>query len=317
MTYPLKQQYDNVDRAAECERLEEIRGTEGAGKVCCSQYIGKNISHMRVTDPEGSLHNCLYPSMVMEGYGKPIDQVTDLVLLLKALRDAIAAHQEAFVRKCILVGGITLGNIVYTKDPANLREGEGYGNLIDFDLSVKLDHLVSCHDLDFRTGTLAFYSVHIHRRIRDNKPYVPHYMDDLQGFFWVFIWILASYDVHHDGRASKIKQPLIHKRFQSEPEIAESIKHAFLLRCACPNSLLTYLSKNWDPILIELVRNLGSLFCSNVDVLPVPATDMVKEANEQAFEHYATILGYFDSVIARLAHSLPIIVAPANDPDEP
>ncbi|PPQ82018.1 hypothetical protein CVT24_009877 [Panaeolus cyanescens] len=330
----LKQQYVNVERTPEHEILEAIKDIKGVVKVRFAQRIGEVMSKLREEIPgivpTDHFHDRFLYRLVLEEYGKTIDNVTDFVLLLRALRDAIAgicpistialssiligflAHREVYIKKHIQHRDISVRNILYAKDPKNLREGEGFGNLIDFELSVRLSRLVSCRDSDFRTGTRAFYSVRIHRRIRDNKPYVPHYMDDLQAFFWVFIWILASYAVDPNQRTvTKIKEPGIHELFQQDPKVAAGIKRAFLSECLTNVPDLSGLCENWDPILLELVHNLGSFFHNNVDVSP--SADLVKEANEQAPEHYATILSHFDAAITRLDASPPIIIVPNTE----
>ncbi|PPR02865.1 hypothetical protein CVT24_002289 [Panaeolus cyanescens] len=92
---------------------------------------------------------------VQEGYGTPIHHVTDFVLLLKALRNAIAAHQEAYVNMNILHRDIGIHNIFYPKASNNLCKGEAYGNLIDFDLSMKTDGTSNRHMTNYQTVFLA------------------------------------------------------------------------------------------------------------------------------------------------------------------
>ncbi|PPQ86472.1 hypothetical protein CVT24_010178 [Panaeolus cyanescens] len=92
------------------------------------------------------------PKPKREEYDMPIHHVTDFVLLLKALRDAIKGHEEAYVNMNILHRDISIRNIFYAKDR---RKGEAYGNLIDFDLSMKSDGTSNCHMTDFQTVFLV------------------------------------------------------------------------------------------------------------------------------------------------------------------
>ncbi|PPQ65255.1 hypothetical protein CVT24_011410 [Panaeolus cyanescens] len=262
------------------------------------------MSQLRRTVPQGFHDRRLHP-MVIEGYGKSIDQVTDFVLLLKALRDAIAAHQEMILKQCIRIGGITIRNIAYAKDPSNLGEGEGYGNLIDLEQ-------ISCHNLDDPTGTHAFHSIGILESVQKNKPYVPRYIDDLQGFFWVFVWILESYDVHPNRRVSKRdKQSFMHELFQAGPAIAATTKRGFLLKCISDDL------EPWDPIIVNLVRQLGTFFFNRLmkPKKPRPTTTKMleDEAKNTAPADYAEFLGHFDAAIKQLEKKPPISVVSAND----
>ncbi|PPR02863.1 hypothetical protein CVT24_002287 [Panaeolus cyanescens] len=303
----LKQQYVNVNRTPEHEILGQVQGIKGVVKVYFAQRIGKDISQTRQgSTPEGFHDRFLY-RLVLEEYGDPIYRVTDFSLLLKALRDAIKAHQEAYCDRKILHRDISIRNILYAKDPNNLREGEALGNLIDFELGIRIDRTSSCHMTDFQTGTRAFHSVGILEAAVNNLSYVLNYIDDLQAFLWVLVWILDLYDPTPDESDESLR-----KRFQGSAQAAFDQKDVFLHRCT--KGTVSIKSRYPHPVVLELILNLGSFFAKKMeDPRPTTPDQLVQEARDVAPGDYKEVLDHFQTAIDKLPKAPPIQLRPVHE----
>ncbi|PPQ76729.1 hypothetical protein CVT24_010991 [Panaeolus cyanescens] len=256
-TFLLKQQFVNVKQTPEDQLLDDIQDIKGIVKVHFAQRIGKPMSELRRSTSEDFPDRFLY-RMVLEEYGKSIKYVTDIVLLVKALRDAITAHYEAYVKKDVLHRDISADNILYAKDPKNLREGEGYGNLIDFDLSINLNRATCLDEQDFQMGTHAFHSIAVlMSSSQSSAPYRQGYVDDLESFFWVLVWILIRYLPPVNGElARKTQNPDQLDRlasFDGPPLPSAERKQCWLTWCS-NRTAKDFLDQQWGSDVIKFVE---------------------------------------------------------------
>ncbi|KAI0270559.1 hypothetical protein BC834DRAFT_841404 [Gloeopeniophorella convolvens] len=110
--------------------------------------------------------------MVLRTVGKPL-----------TVRDAIVGHDVAFRRAKILHRDISANNIL-------LSVPGGRGLLIDWDLSISVEHEPLGPQQHHRTGTWQFLS--INRLMRPQAS--PHTLvDDLGSFFWVLLYNVVRY----------------------------------------------------------------------------------------------------------------------------
>ncbi|PPQ83560.1 hypothetical protein CVT24_004680 [Panaeolus cyanescens] len=308
----LKQQFVNIQRTPEHELLEEVKGIKGIVKVHFAQRIGKLMSELRGTIPPNFHDRFLY-RMVVEEYGKSIKCVTDVLLLIKAMRDVITGiAQGGLYQQEVLHRDISANNILYAKDPKNLRKDEGYGNLIDFELSINPDRTTSLDGKDFRTGTHAFHSIRVLRS--DPKTYHPGYLDDLESFFWVLVWILIrlfypidNTDEKRTKDSLKAQQKVLDK-FEDLPSMAADWKRGFLAQCS-DQFILNFIGSECDLEVVDFVEHLGAFFLQFVRLaekrLPIP---------DDANDHYKGVISLFDTAIDNLerAQSAPGLVANLN-----
>ncbi|PPR01559.1 hypothetical protein CVT24_005885 [Panaeolus cyanescens] len=312
-TYLLKQQFVDARQVPEHELLKAVKGIKGIVKVHCAQRIGEPMSKLRGTLPEGFQDRFLY-RMVVEEYGQSMKYVTDVVLLLKALRDAITAHKEAYIDRHVLYRDISANNILYAKDPTKLRQGEGYGNLIDFELSININQTNSLYRKDFRAGTHSFHSVSLLRSEAKSRDYDRDYLDDLQAFFWVLIWILIKMLPPIEGVACKSTDESQLKSlevFEAEPPIAADRKQVWLTNCFDGDSC-EFLSLEWGPEILMFVEQLGSSFyrhevakkklrnpfTSAVRAKLRPST--IRQKAPTPSEEYDKVVALFENVIRQL-----------------
>ncbi|KAF5389910.1 hypothetical protein D9757_003597 [Collybiopsis confluens] len=106
--------------------------------------------------------------------------VFTIITLVRAVLDALIAHQVAFEEGSRLHRDISVGNIIITD--------EGRGMLIDWELSkdVKQEGLRSFE----RTGTWQFKSIRL-LEATDENPVEHTVGDDIESFLWVLSWVVG------------------------------------------------------------------------------------------------------------------------------
>ncbi|KAJ4195422.1 hypothetical protein NW767_009743 [Fusarium falciforme] len=116
--------------------------------------------------------------MVVYPLGRPIARFRTVEEFLRGFRDAIAGYRSLHLDGKILHRDISPGNIMLAEDK---KEGEPWGFLIDLDLSMEL--AVGPARPNEIIGTKAFMAIDVLRRIPRT------YRQDLESFFYVFLWI--------------------------------------------------------------------------------------------------------------------------------
>ncbi|KAF9038699.1 hypothetical protein BJ165DRAFT_1531755 [Panaeolus papilionaceus] len=308
----LKQQFINVSREPrEGAILKELKDIVGVSKLLVAQEVGSKMSTLRGmkagTFKPADFHDRVLYRLLLEEYGPTIDHVTDLVLLLKALRDAIQVHQDVWSKKKILHRDISTNNILYAIDPNAPSEGEKYGNLIDFELGVKIDRETTSHEVDFRTGTRAFQSVSVLNSSQKSAFKQLHdYLDDLESVFWVLVWILAGQlpPVNATPRINP-DPPKLYTTFEADPGIAIQSKIGFLGMCKL-NALAMWggFDAQWGQETLDLVQKMGSFLydhMSNKQTLSHQKTPVDQEKlSLEASDHYNALINMFDAAITKL-----------------
>ncbi|KAA8895049.1 hypothetical protein FN846DRAFT_971420 [Sphaerosporella brunnea] len=116
--------------------------------------------------------------------------------LLRSLRDAIRGHYSLLTAARILHRDISKNNIMMA-DPLHPRPDGYTGFLIDLDLALPLpddDGAVAACGAPERTGTFEFLSVEALEwdPSKKNSDFLHCYYDDLQSFFWVFLYLCTE-----------------------------------------------------------------------------------------------------------------------------
>ncbi|PPQ76730.1 hypothetical protein CVT24_010992, partial [Panaeolus cyanescens] len=202
--------------------------------------------------------------------------------------------------------------ILCAKDPKNLREGEGYGNLIDFGLCINADRKTSFNGKELRTGTRAFHSVRVLRSLsnywHEFGVYQKCYLDDLESFFWVLVRILLRifYPIDHTDEkrtkdSLKAHQNALDNFFEAVPPTAAFWKRAFLAQSS-DKYIDNFIGSKCDSDVVDLVGDLGAFFLQFVRLaekrVPIP---------DDPNDHYREVISLFDNAIYKLemAQSVP------------
>ncbi|KZT19651.1 hypothetical protein NEOLEDRAFT_1141783 [Neolentinus lepideus HHB14362 ss-1] len=123
--------------------------------------------------------------IVLDAVGRTLDKASSSRVIVKAIRDILVAHKEAYEKVDILHRDLSFYNIVLIGDG-----DDEHGILIDWDLSRSLPSLdTEDARVRGRTGTWQFIS---HALLQ--HPTKKHAIeDDLESSFWILLWALLHY----------------------------------------------------------------------------------------------------------------------------
>ncbi|KAH9458991.1 hypothetical protein Pst134EA_019143 [Puccinia striiformis f. sp. tritici] len=145
-----------------------------------------NTNQLDNSEVQNVFTNRVHRRLILRDVGEHISKVDSPVALLEALEGCIQGHRALF-NAGILHKDISVNNLMFdnqTDDP-NRKSF-----LIDLDVAVPYP---TEHDEDdcVRAGTKVFMSINLLLQ-RNSHTYV----DDLESFFWVLVWICALYPIH-------------------------------------------------------------------------------------------------------------------------
>ncbi|KAF9038711.1 hypothetical protein BJ165DRAFT_1499888 [Panaeolus papilionaceus] len=299
--YVLKQQFVNTCRTREDIILSEIKEKkiQGVGMSFHWQsyeLVSKSREMQLPLNP--AFHDRYMYRLILEEHGDTIDTVTSRMSLLLALRDAIQAHRDLWAAG-ILHRDISTNNILYTNDGQS-------GVLIDFDLAINILRKTSNFRADFRTGTRAFQSVSVLKSYQPeggaDKHILHDYLDDLESFYWVLVWITKG-QLGPEKRklpSSKLDKNLeVYDLFQAPAGPAADRKYMIL--SAAP---IAKIQEGWGPAYEKLVRNLGSFLHPIASSKILGTVTPLDELIANAPADYEKYLRHFDVAIAELKEEL-------------
>ncbi|KAF9048894.1 hypothetical protein BJ165DRAFT_1067039 [Panaeolus papilionaceus] len=313
--YILKECSRHVEREpAEWKLLEEVKGLEGVGQMVGYQ-VSQKISEMRSSigmESPSELKDRERYFLLLEMYGYPIYHFSSRLQLLEALRDAVQGHWNLWKKKGVLHRDISKNNILL----GNSDAAKGFrGVLIDLDLAIYTKRDKSLFEKDSRTGTHAFQSFIILSTQPHQARYAaPHdYLDDLESFFWVLIWLTMGYDVvdrQDYFSLTPTKQDVEDlKPFEARPSIAADRKHKIL------SKKKPRLADGWGATMQNMVSEMRRFLAERVEdketarderILlkqpfkhhPQPLLD--PEIQTAAEADYPLFIGFIDEAIEKL-----------------
>jgi hypothetical protein len=187
--------------AAPAQGSERAILSHGSDDPFVSGPLNFVISNSRTAIP-----NRVHTRVVLER-GFPISkwrtrQPSPTLSLLRCIRDAIRGHYSLLTHGKILHRDISINNIMMTDDSTttgNSRREDGFeGFLIDLDLALDIgEGPVAASGAPERTGTFEFLSIEALEWVRDSSSsthidFLHCYYDDLQSFFYVFLYICTK-----------------------------------------------------------------------------------------------------------------------------
>ncbi|PPQ72397.1 hypothetical protein CVT24_002082 [Panaeolus cyanescens] len=315
--YMLKQQFVREGRVPEHEILEEISKKIREIKNADLSTIGIHVfaqMYAKVSYTRGmsvvpdDFHDRAMYRILLEEHGDPIYKIsgkTSLDLLV-ALRDAIAGHQIVWDAG-IIHRDVSINNVLYRK-PNSLYDTLR-GVLIDFDLGVAIERLTSYAQADFRTGTRAFQSICVLESYKtvgksgEKYPTVLHdYLDDLESFFWVLLWITSENFGPAMGTSTEAlnSEILVRAKMDASPENSANFK-----RTTLSDHETIVLQDGWGAPETELVQRLARFFDKQITakrrkIKKEKKASTVAELRDAAPKHYRAVFRYFDAAIRQL-----------------
>ncbi|EFP93001.1 FunK1 12 [Puccinia graminis f. sp. tritici CRL 75-36-700-3] len=127
--------------------------------------------------------NRVHRQLILKDVGQPIWKVDSPLRLLEALEGCITGHQALFDAG-ILHRDISINNLMVNNDT---KDADRKSFLIDLDVAIRYPTR-NDEDLHARTGTKVFMSIGLLFKLNTHT-----HVDDLESFFWVFIWICIHY----------------------------------------------------------------------------------------------------------------------------
>ncbi|KIM47405.1 hypothetical protein M413DRAFT_416122 [Hebeloma cylindrosporum] len=191
-----------ADQESRDRLLDLIRGLDGVGEVlACEESF--NTSQFR--EPGAADTSPIPPRVrcriIFKEYKNSIDKFENRVEFLQALGDAVVGHRNLWKRG-VLHRDISIDNIRIGRDGARtgnigLLIGILHSSFV-FEGSKKLELT------DHRTSESRFQSILVASSCPTFEDYIPYnyayesaphdYLDDLESFFYVFVWICLGYE---------------------------------------------------------------------------------------------------------------------------
>ncbi|OJD12101.1 hypothetical protein AJ78_07250 [Emergomyces pasteurianus Ep9510] len=173
------------------ERMRELKRSRSTNRLSSDIQPGNELAFSAqpahkpsLFDRNGdeSYDNRVLCCLVISPAGRPIYKYKSPLELLKALRDAIKAHQSLYLDENILHRDISENNIIITD--SDKTDGHT-GMLINLDLAKEIGSQRS--GARHQTGTMKFMAIEVLLNIDHT------YRHDLESFFYVLIWQCARH----------------------------------------------------------------------------------------------------------------------------
>ncbi|TEB22085.1 hypothetical protein FA13DRAFT_1523568 [Coprinellus micaceus] len=258
----VKDSWRPQDRPAEQEFLKLATGVPGVAQMVSFQNGRGETKHYRCPTTAGQYHNRVAMRVTMKSYGRSVEFFSSVVELLEAIRDAIAGHQRLVSSEGIKVlhRDISHNNILL--GPAGAREGNR-GILIDFDMSFRATDEKPRVDADANVGTRTFQSLSVVGSFSPRDIPTPHdYLDDLESFFLVLVYILLTRRADGTTLPSRAEGPSIVGKWDNpDPNIAYGKKDGILGGSADDIDAVRIIKANWGPAFVSLYKRFQAWVC--------------------------------------------------------
>ncbi|TEB23491.1 hypothetical protein FA13DRAFT_1601766, partial [Coprinellus micaceus] len=190
--FVVKDSWRPDDRSPEYDLFELTKDIPGVAQMISHETGRVETRDIRCPSTVGQYLNRVSSRMTLRLYGKPLTSFTSTLQLLRAMRDALAAHQK-------LVGGdvrilhrdISHNNVLFGQEGA--AEGER-GVLIDLDIAFRATEDKPTVRVDHNLGTRVFQSMCVigNAYLQQRSP-AYDYLDDLESFLYLLAYIFLLY----------------------------------------------------------------------------------------------------------------------------
>ncbi|PPR08231.1 hypothetical protein CVT24_001307 [Panaeolus cyanescens] len=280
--------------APEYEILNTLKGLEGVVQIIgheTQQSMIKRRPFFADTKYKGDAVENL---IVLTSYGGSLDNFTSPYELLCALRDGIAGHQNMW-NAGVLHRDISYKNILL--GPPGAKTGNR-GVLIDMNRAISIAPTEYLPKANFEIGTPPFQSYNVVRsRLlkESNSPLPSHdYLDDLESFFWVFVWITMSFEaVMNKKPVPQPRNDILNALKSESGTTGVEIRKKIL-----QNKIKVKLHPSYPAAFQTLMDRLRLFFQTNVLRRAKTSHPMrIEDMKGFADKHYRVVLGYFDEAI--------------------
>ncbi|KAJ2916884.1 hypothetical protein MD484_g3477, partial [Candolleomyces efflorescens] len=304
----VKDYWMSEGRRPEYEILELVKGNLG---LC--QIVSYEV---------GVFHNAIAIRIIMKIDSKrSIDKFTSLEELVAALRDAIAAHQ-IMVSNGLFHRDISHHAVLIGSRGISSRIGER-GILIHLDMAIGPVRTVTefCQDVKSRIPLYQSWIMLKAYSMPESLVVAPahDYLDDLEAFFWLFCYLVFSYnpDGGHVSELRKIGLEWI-EGWKSHSR-ALNYKQSFLSSGTLRTEARATMYPGWGDLCVDLLVDLRDVMAEFSKAKeyslfrtqgPGSVTNRFSEILRDVNGNYARVITLFDNALEKLRAAN----APINDP---
>ncbi|KAJ2914981.1 hypothetical protein MD484_g5413, partial [Candolleomyces efflorescens] len=301
-TLLVKDAWKSDDRTSEHVHLQEASGLPGVAQMISCEPDRGQIKHLRSVDQDESItfKNRIETRVVMKCYNHSVVCFTTARQLLCALRDAIAGHRNLF-KKGILHRDVSIHNILLGIPGA--KPGER-GILIDLDMATRCDEDGVHPPLDWRVNAPIFQSILLLYSTDLEPPLqpIPHdHLDDLESFFYVFTYIVHSFD------SQGVSYPLTSRMKEWKEGTGENAGACKAFYIMKKTFLPMDIISRWPKALIDTYNAFGAFLYplsqdkfSSHYMEPEEVPDLLRDISSRVDQHYDGILRIFDEGIEKM-----------------
>ncbi|KAJ2913150.1 hypothetical protein MD484_g7248, partial [Candolleomyces efflorescens] len=305
----------SADRLSEDIFLGRARTISGMVTMIsyeCSRERTKDFRDFIASSLHESFRDRIATRLIVDTDGRSIKNFKSVMELLCALRDAIAAHKELYMKKT-LHRDITLDNILLGK-PGAVKGERGMLMGLDLAIFLKRNVLEACKD--WKTTTGIYQSAIVLENGRLRYPIAHDHMDDLESFCYVLTQIIYTYDPTGDERSPF--NLLIEWELKDNSNEADS-KVSYLSRdvVEVESGVEEIWPQSCTHLLIEFKGFLKEIHQEKrrlANLAPDARKAALKKLVRKADEHYKFVLGIFDKAIEKVESGTDGIAQP-YEPD--
>ncbi|KAI0421007.1 hypothetical protein F5X98DRAFT_331176 [Xylaria grammica] len=204
------------------------------GKRSRSGSVSRSGSASPTKPNSQPLPNRVHRRIILRDYGKPIYKASSRVALLKALEGCIEGHKSLY-EAGILHRDISINNLMINED----HENPSWPSfLIDLDLAIKTDRLQASGAKE-KTGTRAFMAIGVLSGDYHS------YMDDLESFYWVLLWVC----IHYNGKGQNRKVAVFDEWNTIDTEVLIQRKQGTLSKKVFNDTVSTHFTQHYQPLI--------------------------------------------------------------------
>ncbi|KAF6757912.1 hypothetical protein DFP72DRAFT_808256 [Ephemerocybe angulata] len=256
------------------------------------------IKSFRPTDVR--LRNRIFRRLVLEKYGKDIDEFRSQLELVCALHDAIEAHGKLYQYRNILHRDISCANILLGQPGAPLGSR---GVLIDMDHAIEVQYQDSAGaEMGGAVGSPLFQAYFVLKGsgLYQYRP-THDYLDDLEAFFYI-LYVL----MHHIARPQERQKVSFQDDWcHDDPEISATAKRGLFNAPINMDAISEFWGQPCRDALVEFHKFVKEIILEKEEMVG----DMDKEwdlepmfaLHSQVYDHYARVLDIFKKAIKELS----------------